>query len=490
MKRIVQNLSLDTIRASNFNPRKTFKKDSLLELAKSIKELGLLQPIMVYKLNDHYRILLGERRWRAAKIAKLSEIPCIIYTGKADKVSLIEISLTENMQRDDVDVLEEAFAIKELIDKECVHPRVIAKDLGVSSSYIYSRYLLVKHKDVIEAYERSEKISFSAAKEIARLDSRPARQILIKRLETGYYSSFAYFMSEAKRYAKIEKIIQGKNSELGVISRDKMTLYITGLPQCHADECDHFLRITWLEKQIFDCTEEKPGWTDLCIDAQGRCYQKKVEHKHKQDLKKERYDKSKPIFSDRWESMAWLKVRGRYCRDCKYHYEVCWKHTSDLKELNGGYRAYCLSRSSTCYTGLKKRFESESKKRMNYLEAAWNGSESNARLESVLANLDSGRKIMTKKEVIYLLCTMFELAQSEELIDNYLASKGLVISTLPKNQNQKRDLLKKIIDTTYNDKQLVDMLFKQGARLLAGINNLESIRAFDRVNQKEVNIDA
>ena len=96
-------------------PRKNFDEDSLQELADSIKQFGLLQPILVQNRKDYYEIIAGERRWRAAKIAGLKEVPVIIrnYTDQ----EIVEISLIENIQREDLNPIEEALAYKRLLEE-------------------------------------------------------------------------------------------------------------------------------------------------------------------------------------------------------------------------------------------------------------------------------------------------------------------------------------------------------------------------------------
>lgn len=96
-------------------PRKTFDEDTLQELADSIKQFGLLQPILVQDRKDYYEIIAGERRWRAAKLAGLKEVPVIVknYTEQ----EIMEISLIENIQREDLNPIEEALAYKRLLEE-------------------------------------------------------------------------------------------------------------------------------------------------------------------------------------------------------------------------------------------------------------------------------------------------------------------------------------------------------------------------------------
>ena len=94
-------------------PRKKFDEDALLELAESIKQYGVLQPLLVQEREDYYEIVAGERRWRAAKIAGIKEIPVIIK--KLTRQEIMEISLIENIQREDLNPIEEALAFKRLL---------------------------------------------------------------------------------------------------------------------------------------------------------------------------------------------------------------------------------------------------------------------------------------------------------------------------------------------------------------------------------------
>ena len=96
-------------------PRKQFDEDALMELSESIKQYGVLHPLLVSDKKDYYEIIAGERRWRAAKLAGLTEIPVIVK--EFSEQELVEISLIENIQREDLNPVEEAMAYKRLIDE-------------------------------------------------------------------------------------------------------------------------------------------------------------------------------------------------------------------------------------------------------------------------------------------------------------------------------------------------------------------------------------
>lgn len=129
-------------------PRKNFDEDALAELADSIKQFGLLQPILVQDRKDHYEIIAGERRWRAAKIAGLKEVPVIIrnYTEQ----EIVEISLIENIQREDLNPIEEAQAYKRLLDEFHLKQDELAERVSKSRAAITNSVRLLKLSDEVQ----------------------------------------------------------------------------------------------------------------------------------------------------------------------------------------------------------------------------------------------------------------------------------------------------------------------------------------------------
>ena len=131
---VLKNLKVVDIEPNRDQPRKNFDQEALEELAQSIKEYGLIQPIVVTKKEGYYSIIAGERRWRASKIAGLTEIPVIIRED--DERINSEISLIENMQREDLNPYEKALGIKTLIDNYGLSQEEVAKKLGKGRSTI------------------------------------------------------------------------------------------------------------------------------------------------------------------------------------------------------------------------------------------------------------------------------------------------------------------------------------------------------------------
>ncbi len=130
----IKNIKLIDIEPNKAQARKKFNEETLNELAESIKTYGLLQPIIVEQKNDYYSIIAGERRWRAAKIAGLTEIPCLIRNEDEQRVK--EISLIENIQRENLNPIEKALGYRELIDNYNLKQQELADKLGISRTAV------------------------------------------------------------------------------------------------------------------------------------------------------------------------------------------------------------------------------------------------------------------------------------------------------------------------------------------------------------------
>lgn len=164
---------------SNINqPRKEFEKESLEELKDSIKQYGIIQPIVVRKLEDKYEIIAGERRWRAAKEAKLEKVPCIIK--EADDKEAFKLALIENIQRQDLNPIEEANAFKALIDNYNLKQEEVAEAVGKSRSYIANSLRLLKLDKEILDYVSEGKITVGHGKALLGIKGKKDRLNVVK----------------------------------------------------------------------------------------------------------------------------------------------------------------------------------------------------------------------------------------------------------------------------------------------------------------------
>ena len=121
-------ISLNLIKSNDKQPRKSFDDEKIAELAQSIKEHGIIQPIILNKQDDHYIIVAGERRWRASKLLGLKEVPAIVM-DLSDK-DILEISLIENIQRQDLNPIEEALAYQKLLSDFNLTQEELSKRVG------------------------------------------------------------------------------------------------------------------------------------------------------------------------------------------------------------------------------------------------------------------------------------------------------------------------------------------------------------------------
>lgn len=165
----VKEITIERIIPGDHQPRKSFNEKSIAELAASIKDKGVLQPIIVRRHNEDYQIIVGERRWRAAKLAGLRSIPSIIRD--ASDAETMEIALIENIQRQDLNPLEEAEAYKRLIEEYKLTQEELATRIGKDRSSIANYLRLLKLPKEIKEDLISGNLSMGHARALLALDS-------------------------------------------------------------------------------------------------------------------------------------------------------------------------------------------------------------------------------------------------------------------------------------------------------------------------------
>lgn len=161
-------------------PRKNFDEDALQELADSIKQFGMLQPILVQNRKDYYEIIAGERRWRAAKIAGLKEIPVIIrnYTNQ----EIVEISLIENIQREDLNPIEEALAYKRLLEEFQLKQDEVAERVSKSRTAVTNSMRLLKLCDGVQQMIIDDMLSTGHARALIPIEDQELQLQLAQRI--------------------------------------------------------------------------------------------------------------------------------------------------------------------------------------------------------------------------------------------------------------------------------------------------------------------
>jgi ParB family transcriptional regulator, chromosome partitioning protein len=176
---------IDMVRAGKMNPRKTFKDDDMVELADSIREKGVVQPILVRPdplAQGSYEIVAGERRWRAAQIAGLHNVP-VIVRDLADQ-EVLELAIIENVQRADLNAIEEAMGYQELIERYAYTQERLAEVIGKSRSHLANTLRLLKLPDTVRAMVEDGKLTAGHARALVGRDDAEllAKQIVDSQL--------------------------------------------------------------------------------------------------------------------------------------------------------------------------------------------------------------------------------------------------------------------------------------------------------------------
>ena len=192
IEKTTNKLSIGDLYPNKFQPRKIFDEDSLNDLEKSIKERGIIQPIIVRKSDENfkYEIIAGERRWLAAQKAGLHEVPVVVT--EADDLKSLEFAIVENVQRHDLNPLEEAQGYKRLIDEFSYDQEKVSKFIGKSRSYITnSLRILNLPKEVIKFVEE-KKISSGHAKILVGMENAEfvANKIIEKKMSVRQTENF------------------------------------------------------------------------------------------------------------------------------------------------------------------------------------------------------------------------------------------------------------------------------------------------------------
>ena len=194
-------ISLGDIVPNKFQPRKNFDEENLDDLTNSIRERGVIQPIIVRKSeseNNKYEIIAGERRWLAASKAGLHEIPVVVT--QADDLKSLEFAIVENVQRHDLNPMEEAQGYKRLIDEFSYDQEKVSKFIGKSRSYITNSLRLLNLPQEVLSYVEQKKISAGHAKILVGLDNATfiAEKIIEKKLSVRQTENFVKIFKKKK----------------------------------------------------------------------------------------------------------------------------------------------------------------------------------------------------------------------------------------------------------------------------------------------------
>ena len=205
----IQMMKINMVEPNRDQPRKKFDEDAILELADSIKQFGVLQPLLVRKNKDYYEIIAGERRWRAAKQAGVKEVPVIVkeYTEQ----EIVEIGLIENIQRENLNPIEEAFAYKRLLEEFNLKQDEVAERVSKSRTAVTNSIRLLKLNEKVQQMVIDDMIQTGHARALLGIED----------LEKQYMMAQKVF-DEKLSVRETEKLVKKVQKEKEEVEKTKM----------------------------------------------------------------------------------------------------------------------------------------------------------------------------------------------------------------------------------------------------------------------------
>ncbi len=215
-------LSVSVLIPNKYQPRKIFDEENLNELANSIRERGILQPIIVRKSNDEqskFEIIAGERRWLAAQKAGLHDVPVVIT--EADDLKSLEFAIVENVQRHDLNPLEEAQGYKRLIDEFSYDQEKVSKFIGKSRSYITNALRLLSLPDEVIKLIENKKLSAGHAKILVGLENASfvANKIIENKLSVRQAENFVKLFKNKRQKPSNSKDANIMHLEMSIVNK-------------------------------------------------------------------------------------------------------------------------------------------------------------------------------------------------------------------------------------------------------------------------------
>lgn len=206
-------MDINKVEPNREQPRKKFDEDALLELSESIKQFGVLQPLLVTERKDYYEIIAGERRWRAAKMAGLKEVPVIIK--KLTEQEIMEISLIENIQRENLNPIEEALAYKKLINEFNLKQDEVAERVSKSRTAVTNAMRLLKLNDKVQQMVIDEMLTTGHARALLAIEDENmqhtvAQQIFDEKLSVRDTEKLVKNIQNGKKAAKEKEVLDPK----------------------------------------------------------------------------------------------------------------------------------------------------------------------------------------------------------------------------------------------------------------------------------------
>lgn len=204
-------VKISKVEPNREQPRKNFDEDALLELAESIKQFGVLQPLLVQDRKDYYEIIAGERRWRAAKIAGLKEVPVIIK--KLTEQEMVEISLIENIQRENLNPIEEALAYKRLLNEFHLKQDEVAERVSKSRTAVTNSMRLLKLNEKVQQMVIDDMLTTGHARALLGIEDQEKQYVVAQQI-----------FDEKLSVRETEKLVKKIQKEKDLPEKKKETL--------------------------------------------------------------------------------------------------------------------------------------------------------------------------------------------------------------------------------------------------------------------------
>jgi len=256
----INKVSISDLVSNKFQPRKIFDEESLQDLTSSIKERGIIQPIIVRKSSDDsskYEIIAGERRWLAAQKAGLHEVPVVI--ADVDDLKSLEFAIVENVQRNDLNAIEEARGYQRLIKEFSYDQEKVAQFIGKSRSHIANFLRLLSLPETVLKLIETKKLTPGHAKILVGLDNAEfvANKVVEKSLSVRQAENFVKIFKEKKQPLKISKDANLQVLESSIIEKIGLNVSIknkknnTGVLVLHYKDLDQLNRIIEIIKSNY-----------------------------------------------------------------------------------------------------------------------------------------------------------------------------------------------------------------------------------------------
>lgn len=212
-------IDIKKVEPNREQPRKKFDEDALIELSESIKQFGVLQPLLCQERDDYYEIIAGERRWRAAKIAGIKEVPVIIK--KLSEQEIMEISLIENLQREDLNPIEEALAYKRLIDEFKLKQDEVAERVSKSRTAVTNAMRLLKLNEKVQQMVIDEMLTTGHARALLGIEDQDIQYVLAQQI----FDQKLSVRDTEKLVKSMQNEKKGKKKELEKLDSKLLAIY-------------------------------------------------------------------------------------------------------------------------------------------------------------------------------------------------------------------------------------------------------------------------